>query len=255
MEEGEQKLLKFFSKFRKLDYKKHEVIIRADEIPQGVYYLKKGYVRLYSISEAGQELTLIIFKPNDVFPIRWAITDASPYYFDTLTPIEVMRAPREQFLEFLQQDPEVLYKVLSNILIRLGGLLERMEYLIFGDAHQKVASILVICAERFGITSIRGIIIFKYRFRWRFDRGCLYIFREVIYRTKRCCIREKIRGIIIRVPLTHKDIANLIGLTRETTSIEIKKLEKLRVLKKESGRFLIKNVTKLKQEANWYKFG
>ncbi|OGH15971.1 MAG: hypothetical protein A3C30_04005 [Candidatus Levybacteria bacterium RIFCSPHIGHO2_02_FULL_40_18] len=217
MEEGEQKLLKFFSKFRKLDYKKHEVIIRADEIPQGVYYLKKGYVRLYSISEAGQELTLIIFKPNDVFPIRWAITDASPYYFDTLTPIEVMRAPREQFLEFLQQDPEVLYKVLSNILIRLGGLLERMEYLIFGDAHQKVASILVICAERFGITSIRGIII--------------------------------------RVPLTHKDIANLIGLTRETTSIEIKKLEKLRVLKKESGRFLIKNVTKLKQEANWYKFG
>ncbi len=212
-----EKLESFFSQFRRITYKKRQLILRADDTPSGVYFLHKGFVRLFSMSETGQELTLIIVKPGDLFPIRWAITgQRHNYYFEAITPVEVSKAPKDDFLNFIESNPEVLYDLFNNILVRLGGLLERMEYSVFGNAYQKVASILVICAERFGT--------------------------------------QKGSKSVIRVPLTHKDIANLIGLTRETTSLEIKKLEKIGICGKE-GRFIeVNNIDKLKNEANWYQF-
>ncbi|HVZ12780.1 MAG TPA: Crp/Fnr family transcriptional regulator [Patescibacteria group bacterium] len=217
MQDRGNKLYSFFSQYRTLDYKKGQIILRSDDNPSGIYYVRRGYVRLYSISESGQELTLIIVKPHDIFPIRWAITgQRHRYYFEAMTPVELSKAPLEDFSDFIHMNPEALYEILNNVLSRLGGLLERMEYSVFGNAYQKVASILVICAERFGI--------------------------------------QKGKSITIRVPMTHSDIANLIGLTRETASVELKKLEKIGVCEKDGRFFMVKNLDKLKTEANWSKF-
>jgi CRP/FNR family transcriptional regulator len=211
------KLGLFFSNFRSLNYKKGEVIIRPEDTPPGVFYINRGYVRLYALSESGQELNLIIFQPGDFFPMIWAFNDhALTQYCEAMTPLEVSRAPKEDFREFARKNPEVVWDVTVKILTRLRGLLERMEYMVFGNAYQKVASILVICAERFG-----------------FRKG---------------------NSIMIKVPLTHRDIASLIGLTRETTSVEIKKLEKLGVILKKGGHFRVKNLDRLKDEAIWNKY-
>jgi len=207
----------FFSQYKRIHYKKREVILRADDTPTGVFYVYKGYVRLFSVSESGQELTLIIVKPQDLFPIRWVFTgERHTYYFDALTPVEISKAPKDKFLEFVEPKPKILHEILKKTLVRLEGLLERMEYAVFGTAYQKVASILVICSERFG-TKEDG-------------------------------------GIFIRVPLTHKDVANLIGLTRETTSVELKKLEREKLIYKKGGYFHVKNIEKLKESAQWYTF-
>jgi len=179
----------FFAKFKPLHYKKGETILRAGDPPAGVLYLKKGFIRLYSISRDGEELTLIIFKQGDFFPIMWAI-NATPntYFLEAMTPVVLWRSPREKFLEFVQSDKRALFELTSMMLTRFGGLLTRMEYLVFGNAINKVASILLICAERFG--------------------------------------KKKGRTTVIQAPLIHSDIASLVGITRETASIEMKKLEK-----------------------------
>ena len=211
------KLDLFFSQFRRLNYKKHEVIVRPGDPPAGVFYLSRGYVRVYNLSESGQELSLIIFKPGDFFPMIWAFNDVPlNQYCEAMTSIEVYRTSKEEFREFLYRNPEVLWEVTSKILVRLRGLLERMEYMIFGNAYKKVASILVICAERFGI--------------------------------------KKGQNIVVRVPLTHRDVANLIGLTRETTSVELKKLERAGIVGKRGGQFRIRNLEKLKNEALWSQY-
>lgn len=184
-----EKLEKFFSKFKPIHYKKGETILRPGDIPQGVYLLKKGYIKLSSISEDGKELLLIIFKPDDFFPLMWAINNTpNTQYLETMTDVELWRAPRPAFLEFIKNNPDVFLELTSRILIRLGGILQRMEYLAFGNAYEKVASIILICAERFG--------------------------------------EKEGENIVIQVPLTHKDIATLLGITRETASIEIKKIER-----------------------------
>ena len=126
-------------------------------------------------------------------------------------PVELELAPRNEFVKFIKENNDVLFELTVRILIRLGGLIERMNYLVFGNAYNKVASIISICAQRFG----------------DLERA----------------------GIVIGVPLTHKDIANLIGVARETVSIEIKKLEKEGILSFKGKHIIVKDQKKLKAKA------
>ncbi|MBI4100757.1 hypothetical protein HY439_03400 [Candidatus Microgenomates bacterium] len=44
-----QKLADFFSQFQLLHYKEKAIIRRPEDSPQGIFYLHKGYVRLYAL--------------------------------------------------------------------------------------------------------------------------------------------------------------------------------------------------------------
>jgi CRP-like cAMP-binding protein len=207
-----QKLNNFFSKFKKYRYKKGEVILHGGDVPQGVYFIDKGYVRDYSVSKDGEGLTLFIFKSEDFFPMQWVFNDRTvPHYFESMTAVELWRCPRENFITFIKTNPEIFLELVSRIMLRLGGLLQRMEYLAFGNAHQKVASILMICAERFG--------------------------------------KKSGKSTIIQVPLTHKDLAMVVGMTRETVSIEMGKLEREKIISYKKHLISIKDMHKLLQES------
>lgn len=207
-----ERLNKFFSKFKKLQYKKGELILRGGDSPQGVYFIEKGYVKDYSISKEGEELTLIIFKPEDFFPLQWVFNNKpNVHYFEAMTSVEIWRCPKSDFITFIEANPEIFFELTSHIMLRLGGITQRMEYLAFGNAYQKVASIIMICAERFG--------------------------------------EEKDDGWIIRIPLTHREVAMLVGMTRETVSIEIKKLERKGIINYKGRSIFVKDLTKLKEES------
>ncbi|MEK7502119.1 MAG: Crp/Fnr family transcriptional regulator, partial [Patescibacteria group bacterium] len=183
----QQKLDQFFSQYKLRYYKKGETFLRAGDIPQGIFFLKKGYARLYSLSSAGKELTLVIYKPGEFFPVVFTFTaKPSIYYFETLSEVEMIRAPRENFASFIRENPDVFDEVNLHIIERFQIALRRMEYLTFGNANSRLASILLICARYFGV-------------------------------------RSDHKEIKIPIPFTHKDIANLVGVARETVSIELKK--------------------------------
>lgn len=207
-----ERLEDFFSQFKKLSFKKGETILRAEENPKGVFYLKKGYAKLYSLSKNAQELIFIIYKPEDFFPSIWPVIGTPViYYTEAMTDVEVFVAPRDEFLKFIKKDSEVLFEITSRILTRFGGVLNRMEYAIFGNAYNKVVSIILICAERFG-TNFKG-------------------------------------SILIQVPLTHQDIANLLGVARETVSIEMKKLQEKGFIVHKGKFLVVKNIYGLKKES------
>lgn len=205
-------LADFFHQFKLLFYKKHEVILRADTFPHGVSYLQKGYVRDYAISRNGEELSLIIFKPGDFFPLQWALNDKhEAHNLEAMTPVELYRAPKEQFTSYLRQHPEVFLNSTYEIVTRMGGLMDRMEHLVFGNAYERVASILYILAERFGHK----------------DKSTM----------------------IIPIPLAHRSIAALVGMTRETVSVEMKKLQEKDIIRAD-GRFIhITDMDKLQKES------
>lgn len=207
-----QKLNNFFSRFKKYHYKKGEIILRGGDIPQGVYFIDKGYVKDYSVSEEGEELMLILFKPEDFFPLQWVFNNRpNQHYFAAVTPVDLWRCPKKDFLDFIKENPEIFLELTRHIMLRLGGLMQRMEYLAFGNAHQKVASIILICAERFG---------------------------------------EKEEGnTVIQVPLTHKDIASFLGIARETASIEIKKIERKGLIAYRGRLLVVKDPKALEQES------
>lgn len=210
--QASEKLNNFFSGFKKLFFKKGETILRPDDQARNVFYLKKGYARLYSISKNAQELTFIIYKPGDFFPLIPAINNIPvSYYMEAMTLLELYQAPVEDFRRFIKNNSKVLYELTIHILTRLGGVFTRMEYAIFGNAQNKVAAIILICAERFG--------------------------------------KDEKKGILVQVPLTHQDIANLLGVARETVSIEMKKLQKMNLINYRGKHLIVKDIQKLKDNA------
>lgn len=99
----------FYKQFKTRNYKKGEMLIRADDDPQGIFYLIKGYVRQYTISKTGYELTLHILEPGIFFPIVWAINGTpNIYYFEALTSVEVRRAPRSDVVNFISDKPAII---------------------------------------------------------------------------------------------------------------------------------------------------
>ncbi len=190
MDDLPKKLQNFVEQYPLLNYKKGQIIFRADENPQGLYCIKEGYIRAYKTTESGEELTLMTFKPYEFFPTSWAINNRwNMYYSEAITDVKLWRVSKEKFVEFIKENPEILFSLTQSILSRLGGLLLRMQHLNLGGSYSRVASIIKIYSERFGSKNKNG-------------------------------------QIVINVPLSHRDISTLIGLTRETVSVAMSQLKK-----------------------------
>lgn len=209
-----ENIIKFCSQFKTHIVKKGRTFLRPGDIPRGIYFLKKGYVRIYSVSSGGKELTLVIYKPGDFFPVVWTFTmKPSIYYYGALSDLEISIIPRFQFIKFTRENPEVYEEVLNGIIQRFQDSLKRMCYLTFGNVRARLASVLLIYSERFGIDKENG-------------------------------------EIQIPIPFTHKDIADIVGVARETASLEIKKFLNEGIISR-TGKFLIiKNKNKLNKEAS-----
>jgi CRP/FNR family transcriptional regulator len=201
----------FYKKFTIRNYKKNEMLIRADDDPQGIFCLTKGYVRQYTISKTGSELTLHILKPISYFPMVWAINGTpNIYFFEALTPVKVGRAPRDQVVDFIKDKPTIIFELMSELLEDYAETLTRIEHLVFSDAHRRVISVLLYIAKHFGV--------------------------------------EKDMGIIVHHRFTQQDIATLVGIARETASSEMVKLEKKGLVKYVNHSILFENMNKLNSE-------
>lgn len=198
----------FYKQFAVRSYKKGEMLIRADDDPQGIFCLTKGYIRQYTISKTGFELTLHILRPVSYFPMVWAINGTpNVYYFEALTPVEVGRAPRDEVVNFIKDRPTIIFELLSELIERYAETLTRMEHLVFSDAYRRVISVLLYIAKHFGEKTSKGVVV-NHRF-------------------------------------TQQDIATLTGVARETASIEMVKLEKKGLVKYIDHSILFESLDKL----------
>ncbi|OGM11877.1 hypothetical protein A2V80_02080 [Candidatus Woesebacteria bacterium RBG_16_39_8b] len=214
--EAETKLRNFFANYKYKRYKKGEIIIRDSDEPEAIYYIVSGFVKNYSITPDGKELTLNIYKPGSYFPIYLALGRMpNYYYFQAMSDVVVFKAPLKDVELLLAEDHEILYELTKRLSIGLNGLLIRMQYLLLNDAYNKVVSTFVFLAKRFGENGKNG-------------------------------------EVLIKLPITHYEISNLACLTRETTSVEIKKLQKMGLINKRGDLYVINNIKELTEESWLY---
>lgn len=212
----DQKVEAFFSQHKPITFRKKALILRAEEEPHGVYYLKSGYVRMYLISEDGKEVTLNIFKPGSFFSMIWALAGKeNAYFFEAVTPVVTHRVNREALIEFLDKEPEVERDLLRRILSGLDGILIRMEYFLAGEASQKVAAVITMLAMRLGE-------------------------------------KKKSGELVVAMPMTHQEVANLAGMARETASIELKKLKDKGLIEYAHKVLVVKDLNKVREESFIY---
>lgn len=206
-----KKLESFFKNYPLVKYKKGEIILKPGERRTGVTFMKKGYARVYTLSKEGKETTLPMFKPLFYCSLLNCLVDrGNNFYFEALTGVEVWKAPRDEFMEFVKKNDD-LYQTLTKVLIKeLASLACGIQNLISGDAKSKVAALIYSMASNFGT--------------------------------------EKDGKVKIKFAVPHRIMAGMVGLTRETVTLQILKMEKEGLLNKE-GRFLVVEEMKRLEES------
>ena len=203
-----KKLDAFFSKYPVREYKKGDVIIQAGEEPEGIYYIREGNVRSYWISEEGSEITLNMYKPHIFIPMSWAIAGIeNTHYYEAMNDVKLSLAPKDVFLDFLKNEPEIIYDLLKRIYVGMHGLWTHLESLAAGNSYMKLINSLVILARRFG--------------------------------------KEEKLTMTIQLKMNERNISNYAGMSRETASRELQKLKKNNLVSFQKGIFIIKDIHKL----------
>ena len=198
-----------FSKGQPLAFGKDEVILGNESTLDSVYYIASGYVKIYSISDDGNQYVHIIYGPRDVFPLIWAYLDILPdsLYYETISDCVVWRIARDWFTEFVTTNVELSYAFGRQLAYQFQVFSDRVDNLEYKKASERVAYRLLFLASRFGV-------------------------------------RED-DTITIDAPLTHEIVANTINLARESVSREIEKLEERHIIKQSDHRIRILNVPAL----------
>ena len=128
-------LEQFFQTANLYSYKKRALISHPNDISSNVFFIKSGYVRVYRITEDGEELTVTILKPKDFFPLSYGMYPfTNPYHLEAITALELWKAPQEQFIQFIKTNPELFYDLTTRILVSFDDVLLRMENLLFCNA-------------------------------------------------------------------------------------------------------------------------
>lgn len=215
--QAEEKLLSFLQQFPSQQHGKDETLLRSGSRLEYFYYVKSGAIKMMTTSGRGQNLVLHIFNPGATLPLLAVINDnQNAYDFVTVVPTVVHKIPYEHMTAFLQQNVDVLYAFNLRLLHGLQGLLDRVEQSTFVPAYNQVAGLLLYFSRHFADNSTAS--------------------------------NQK----VIELRVTHQEIAEWLGLSRENVSIQMKKLERDGLIRKKEKFVEIVDVAKLQELANPY---
>ncbi len=203
-------LVNLFHQGTRLVYQKGEFVIRPGGPPQGVFYILSGLVKAYDITKYGEENLLIIRKPGEILGLTWAITGEDRHIiYATLANTELLQISREQFVDFVRQNPQAALPLVDMLVDMYRLHSERILNLEYRTVRERLVSFLLTTGRRFG--------------------------------------RETTEGLVLDVPLRHQDIASSISATRETTGRELSALERQGLLDSKQSTIILKDITKLRK--------
>lgn len=206
------KIFDLFSKSKLYHYKRGQIIVQPDEVPSNVFYVVKGFVKIYSITPAGDEKILVIYKAGEIFPLVTTISQVENIWYDeALTDVDVFRIQRAEFINYIKNNPETLFEITNQMSRVLGIFSKRIDILEVMKAYPRITADLLFLSEDFGEKQPDG-------------------------------------SILINIPVTHKDLASRAAVTRETASRELSKLEKKGLIGSKGPHIIIKDIKKLKEE-------
>ena len=209
-EETKKKIIEYLKNYPLKKYKKGQLLYEPNENFGGISFLKSGYLRVYSVAKDGKETSVQLFKPLFYFSLIEAKTGRkNPFYIEALTPVEIWTAPAKEFLRFLKTNDLLCEEITNVFLSKFVDMTNYMVQLVSGDASTKVAALINSISEEYGV--VNG------------------------------------KKVTIKFKVTHKLIASLTGLTRETVTLQMLKLEKDGLIDNDKRQVVIQDSVKLKK--------
>jgi len=165
----------------------------------GLYLLRRGLVKLSTVTPKGEEVTLRVYRPADIFGEGCLNRPVHRYWATALERSEVIEAPTERALEALIQSPELALEFLA-------GLTERLDSAY--DELQTVASRIAVVRVAARLAAFPGTELP--------DGGWVQLSNR----------------------FTHEELAQIVGIRRETLTRALSRLKQLHLVECTAGRSL-----------------
>jgi CRP/FNR family cyclic AMP-dependent transcriptional regulator len=133
-------------------FRKSTILFHKDQPGDALYIVASGHVRIFLPAARGEELTVEVAGPGDVFG-ELALLDGRPRSAsaETLEDTTVQVLSREEFQRYLTATPRFAASLIELLSARLRQITEYAESLAFLDIHGRVARALLQLAERHGV--------------------------------------------------------------------------------------------------------
>ena len=194
----------FIQQFPLRSYEKGQAILSEGETSDAVLFIETGYVKVTSLGNSGSEHMLWIASEEDIIPSEhlFSLNNSLRYFYAALSSVTVRVVDKASLLRTARSSVELMTMLAAGLSDNYDDLLLRIDAIDQPTIHDRLATTLEYLALRFG----GGKTVDLHQ---------------------------------IGLPLTHQDIAEMIGSTRETTSLELERLRSSGALDYNRSRFVI----------------
>lgn len=184
----ESHIFHIVNKIKHLDFKKGDLIFSTGDQGNRLLIVNKGTMKVYNYTKDGKEQILYLLTEGDYLgDINLFKESIMPYYASALDELSLCTLSRNDFKDLLLDNPEINIKMLNYAYERITDLERLVQTLTTKDVDVKIATLLTNLYPTFGI--------------------------------------KKDNGIEINLPINREDMANYLGLTRETVSRSLTHLQ------------------------------
>ncbi|RHW41293.1 Crp/Fnr family transcriptional regulator [Neobacillus notoginsengisoli] len=172
------------------EFKKGAHVFMQGEPLKNVYFVYRGKIKIYKSDSSGKEQIVSIQKKGDMFPhVGFFRRGDYPAFAEVLDPATLVIVPIANFEKVLIDNPELSIKLFKVLGERIVDLQNRLEEQILNNTNEQIIKLLVRLGKTHGTEQPDGRILLKAEF-------------------------------------TNRDLANMIGTTRETVSRTLTRMKK-----------------------------
>ncbi len=190
-------------------YRKGETIFFPGDPSDFVYFLHHGRVKLSYLDDSGKRFTATICKQGELFGEMALLGEQRRRLIaEALEDIALCIVSSRDMIEFMSEYPDLTLRITKQLGTRMASLENRLEDMVFKDVPTRLARLLLRLSEEHGEET---------------EDGC----------------------VLLNTRLTHRDLADLIGSTRETTTATLSRFAKQGLVRKRSQQLLLCDLDRL----------
>jgi len=182
-------LTKLAEKVELVEVRRRQVVYLPGDPGQSVYFVNGGRVKVSKVTRDGKELTLAYRGPGEIFG-ELVLIDGGPReeMAEAMDNALLTVVERGEFDQLVQREKTVGFRLTKVLAHRRREVENKIEHLVFKDVNAKLAGLLLRLAGEYGV--------------------------------------DDARGTLVAVKITHQEMANLIGSTRETVSLTLSQFKR-----------------------------
>lgn len=208
---SDKDLNKVVNLITKKSFKKGDIIFSEGETFDKLFIVNGGSIKVYKYTKEGKEQILYILKEGEFLgDLNLLKKDIFKFHASALEPTNMCIIHKDDFDSLIKTNPDISIKVLEYAHDRISSLENLVQTLTTKDVEVRLASLLLNLSKSFG--------------------------------------SKTNKGIEVTLQLTREDMANFIGVTRETISRKLSHFQSQDIIEIfENKLILIKDIDILKE--------